>query len=56
MFYRDYKNFANDNYQSFIEELSGNLSITNNTALDSFLDICREALKNSSFETMVFQS
>ena len=41
----DYKNFTNDNYQSFIEELSGNLSITNNTASDSLLDICREALK-----------
>ena len=38
--YRDYKNFTNDNYRLLIEELSVNLNITNNTALDSFLDIC----------------
>ena len=44
IFYRDYKNCSNDNYSSFIGELSGNLNITNNTALDSFFDICREAL------------
>ena len=42
IFYRDYKNCSNDNYPSFIEELSGNLNITNNTALDSSFDICRE--------------
>ena len=46
--YRDHKNFTNNNYRSFIEELSGNLNITNNTALDSFLDICREARANNS--------
>ena len=40
IFYRDYKNFTNDNYRLLIEELSVNLNITNNTALDSFLDIC----------------
>ena len=48
IFYRDYKNFTNDNYPSFIEELSGNLNITNNTALDSFFDICREALNKKA--------
>ena len=46
--YRDYKNFTNDTHRSLIEELSGNLNITNNTALDSFLDICREARANNS--------
>ena len=56
--YRDYKNFTNDNYPSFIKELSGNLNITNNTVLDSFFDICREALnkKASYFETKDCQS
>ena len=44
IFYRNCKNFTNDNYRSFIEDLSGNLSVTNNTALNSFLDTCREAL------------
>ena len=48
IFYKGYKNFANDNYRSFIEELSGNLNITNNTALDSFLDICTEALNKTA--------
>ena len=48
IFYKNYKNFANYNYRSFIEELSRNLNITNNTALDSFLDICREARANNS--------
>ena len=46
--YRDYKNFTNDTHRSFIEELSGNLNITNNTALDSFLDICAEALNKTA--------
>ena len=36
IFYRDYKNFTNDNYRLLIEELSGNLNITSNTASDSF--------------------
>ena len=48
IFYRDYKNFTNDNYQLLIEELSGNVNITNNTALDSFLDISREALNKTA--------
>ena len=48
IFYRDYKNFTSDNYRSFIEYLNGNLSITNNTALNSFLDICREALNKTA--------
>ena len=48
IFYRDYKNFINDNYRSFIEELSGNLDISNSTALDSFLDICRVALNKTA--------
>ena len=47
-FYRDYKNFTNDNFRLFIEELSGNLNISNKTALDSFLDICREALNKTA--------
>ena len=47
IFYRDYQNFTIDNYRSFIEELSGNLQITNKTALDPFLDICREALNKT---------
>ena len=46
--YRDHKNFTNNNYRSFIEELSGNLNITNNTALDTFLDICRGALNKTA--------
>ena len=48
IFYRDYKNFTNDNYRLLIEELSGNVNITNNTALDSFLDISREALNKTA--------
>ena len=36
IFYRDYKNFTNDNYRLLIEELSGNLNITSNTTSDSF--------------------
>ena len=51
IFCRDYKNFinyTNDNYPSFIEEPSGNLNITNNTDLDSFFDICREALNKKA--------
>ena len=48
IFYRDYKNFINDNYRSFIEEFSGNLDISNSTALDSFLDICRVALNKTA--------
>ena len=48
IFYRDYKHFINDNYRSFIEELSGNLDISNSTALDSFLDICRVALNKTA--------
>ena len=48
IFYRNYKNFKNDNYLSFIEKLSGSLNITNNTALDSFLDICRRALNKTA--------
>ena len=35
-------------HRSLIEELSGNLNITNNTALDSFLDICTEALNKTA--------
>ena len=46
--YRDHKNFTNNNYRSFIEELSGNLNITNNTALDTFLDICRGVLNKTA--------
>ena len=48
IFYRDCKNFTNDNFRLFIEELSGNLNISNKTALDSFLDICREALNKTA--------
>ena len=48
IFYRDYESFTNGTYRSFIEELRGNLNITNNTALDSFLDICREALNKTA--------
>ena len=48
IFYRDYKHFINDNYRSFIEEFSGNLDISNSTALDSFLDICRVALNKTA--------
>ena len=48
IFYRDEKNFTNDNYWLLIEELSGNLNIANNTALDSFWDICREALNKTA--------
>ena len=47
IFYRDYKNFTNDNCRLLIEELSGNVNITN-TALDSFLDISREALNKTA--------
>ena len=36
IFYRDCKNFRNDNFRLLIEELSGNLNISNKTALDSF--------------------
>ena len=46
--YRDYKNFTNDNFQLFIDELSGNLKISNKTALDSFLNICREAVNEKT--------
>ena len=42
--YRDYKNFSNDNFRLLLEELGGNFDFTTETALDSFLDICREAL------------
>ena len=48
IFYRDYKNFTNDNYRLLIEELSGNVNITDSTALDSFLDISREALNKTA--------
>ena len=46
--YRDYKNVTNDNFRLLLEELSGNFDFTNETALDSFLDICREALNKTA--------
>ena len=46
--YRDYKNFTNDNFRLLLEELSGNFDFTNETALDSFLDICREGLNKTA--------
>ena len=46
--YRDYKNFTNDNFRLLLEELGGNFDFTNETALDSFLDICREALNKTA--------
>ena len=46
--YRDYKNFTNDNFRLLLEELSGDFDFTNETALDSFLDICREALNKTA--------
>ena len=46
--YRDYKNFTNDNFRLLLEELSGNFDFANETALDSFLDICREALHKAA--------
>ena len=56
VFYRDYKNFTNDHYRLLIKELRGNLN-NNNTALDSFLDICREALnKTAPLKQKLFQS
>ena len=48
IFCRDYKNFINDNFRLFIKELSENLNISNKTALNYFLDICREALKKTA--------
>ena len=48
IFYRDYKNFINSNYRLLLEKLSGKLNITNNTALDSILDICRETLNKTA--------
>ena len=46
--YRDYKNFTNDNFRLLLEVLCGNFDFTNETALDSFLDICREALNKTA--------
>ena len=56
IFYRDHKNFTNDNYRLLIKELRGNLN-NNNSALDSFLDIRREALnKTAPLKQKLFQS
>ena len=46
--YRDYKNFTNDNFRLLLEEICGNFDFTNETAVDSFLDICREALNKTA--------
>ena len=39
---------TNVSYRLLIEELSGNLNTTNDTALDSFLDKCREPLNKTA--------
>ena len=56
IFYSDYKNFTNDNFPLCIEELIGNLNISNKTALDHFLDICREVLNKTAPLKQVCQS
>ena len=42
--YRDYKQFSNNEFRSIINTNNGNLQNSNDTSLNSFMYVCKEAL------------